>query len=242
MGAADRVAAAAGRVMGGLADPMTAAVRLVADRAMIAGEPRRTPWRVRGIATGVPGRPRRWWVRAAVVALLVATPPAFAMSPDKRAALDKLFAALHAAPDEAAAEPLEDHIRAVLLRAGTPAVTLLMSRGVRALNAGNNDEAIEAFTDAITLDPDVAEAYHQRAIARWHAGDTPGAIADIEQTLRHEPRNFAALQTLTSIAMARQNWKGAYAAWQKVMELDPKTPGGADRLKDLRRRALGDQT
>ena len=184
----------------------------------------------------------RWRMRAASLAMLLAALPVLAASPDKRAMLDRLFAALRAAPDEAAAEPLEAQIRTVLLHAGTPAVTLLISRGLRALNAGDNDEAIEAFTDAVTLDPEVAEAYHQRSIARWHAGDTPGAIGDIEQTLRHEPRNFAALKTLTAIATARQNWKGAYAAWQKVMELDPKTPGGEDRLKDLRRRALGDQT
>jgi len=194
------------------------------------------------MAAGGPLAAPRSRMRAAALALVLAALPAFAAAPDKRAMLDRLFAALHAAPDEAAAEPLEAQIRTVLLHAGTPAVTLLMSRGLRALNAGDNDEAIEAFTDAATLDPELAEAYHQRAIARWHAGDTPGAIADIEQTLRHEPRNFAALQTLTAIATARQNWKGAYAAWQKVMEIDPKTPGGGDRLKDLRRRALGDQT
>jgi hypothetical protein len=31
-------------------------------------------------------------------------------------------------------------------------------------------------------------------------------------------------------------------AWQKVIELDPKTPGGEARLNDLRRRALGEAT
>ena len=73
------------------------------------------------------------------------------------------------------------------------------------------------------------------------AGDTPGAIADIQATLQHEPRSFAAFQTLAAIAEARKDWKGAYEAWQKVMEIDPKTPGGEERLKDLRRHALGEE-
>ena len=73
----------------------------------------------------------------------------------------------------------------------------------------------------------LAEAYHQRAIARFAAGDTPGAIADIQATLQHEPRSFAAFETLAAIAEARKDWKGAYEAWQKVLEIDPKTPGGA---------------
>ena len=78
--------------------------------------------------------------------------------------------------------------------------------------------------------------------ARFAAGDTQGAVADIQATLQHEPRSFAAFETLAEISMARNDWKGAYEAWQKVLELDPKTPGGADRLKDLRRRALGEET
>jgi tetratricopeptide (TPR) repeat protein len=105
-----------------------------------------------------------------------------------------------------------------------------------------NQEAIQDFTDAITLDPNLAEAYHQRARARYAAGDSQGAIADIEQTLQHEPRDFAALRTLAAIAESRKDWKGAYAAWQKLLEIDPQTPDGQDKLKDLRRRALGEET
>jgi tetratricopeptide (TPR) repeat protein len=160
---------------------------------------------------------------------------------EKRAALDKLLGALKAAPSEEAAAPLEQQIRQLWLNAGTPAVTLLMSRGLRELKADASQDAIDDFTAAITLDPDLAEAYHQRAIARFTAGDAQGAIADIQATLQHEPRSFAALATLTAIAEARKDWRGAYEAWQKVLELNPRTPGGQDRLKDLRRHALGEE-
>ena len=63
----------------------------------------------------------------------------------------------------------------------------------------------------------------------------------LEETVRLEPRDFSAFHTLADIATAREDWKGAYAAWQKVMEIDPKTPGGEERLKDLRRHALGEE-
>ena len=180
------------------------------------------------------------------ILLLLCALPAFAQNTggpaaEKRAALDKLLGTLKSAPNEEVAGPLEQQIRQLWLNAGTPAVTLLMSRGLREMKADATPDAIEDFTAAITLDPNLAEAYHQRAIARYSAGDAAGAIADIQATLQHEPRSFSALETLAAIAESRKDWKGAYDAWQKVLEIDPKTPGGQERLKDLRRHALGEE-
>jgi len=166
-----------------------------------------------------------------------ASPPA-----DKRTATDRMLDALKVAPNEQAAAELEGQVLHTWLQAGTPAVSLLMSKGLRALQAGQDNDAVDSFSDAITLAPNVTEAWHQRAIARYHSGDVAGAIRDLEQTVTLEPRNFAAFRTLTEIATAREDWKGAYAAWQKVMELDPKTPGGDERLRELKRHAVGEDT
>ncbi len=183
-------------------------------------------------------------VRLLVALLMVAFPLlAQAQRPDQRQeSINSLLDALKNVPSEEMAAPIEAEIRKLWVTAGSPAVTLLMSRGLRELKAGDDDQAIEDFGSAITLDPTLAEAYHQRAIARYHAGDTPGAIADIEATLRQEPRHFAALETLSHIAEARENWKGAFEAWRKVLEIDPKTEGGEDRLKELKRKAFGEET
>ena len=168
---------------------------------------------------------------------------ASAQSPaEKRAVTDHMLDALKAAPDEQSAAALENQLEQTWLRSGSPAVTLLMSRGLRSLQAGQDDEAVGSFSDAIILQPDVAEAWHQRALARYHAGDVNGAIHDLQETVQLEPRDFAAFRTLADIAAARDDWKGGYAAWQKVMELDPKTRGGEERLRLLKRRAVGEDT
>jgi tetratricopeptide (TPR) repeat protein len=159
---------------------------------------------------------------------------------DRKAQVEKMLDALKAAPTEAIARPLEEQIRQAWIESTTPAVRLLLSRGVRELHAGSPDEAVDVFSDAIVLDPGLAEAWHQRAIARYQAGDSMGAIRDIEETLKREPRNFAAFRTLAEIASGREDWKNAYAAWEKLLELDPKTPGGEARLKDLKRKAFGE--
>jgi tetratricopeptide (TPR) repeat protein len=174
--------------------------------------------------------------------------PAYAQAPtptpgsDRKAAIDHMLDALKAAPSEDAAAPLEAQISELWMHQGSPAVTLLMARGLREMEAQTPQEAEEDLGAAITLDPDFAEAYHQRALARFAAGDTPGAIADLQETLQREPRDFEAFRTLEAIAESREDWKSAYAAWQRLMDIDPKTPGGEDKLKDLRRRALGDET
>lgn len=183
-------------------------------------------------------------MRAPLLAVLLLLPAVTAMAQsqaEKKKTLDQGFEALKLAPSEEVAGALEARIRRMQLEAGTAAVTLLMSRGLRELSGGQYDDAIEAFTDAIALDPDLSEAYHQRAIAKFKAGDSLGAVRDLEEALRREPRSFGALRTLTEIAAAREDWKSAYAAWEKLLEIDPKTPNGQERLKDLKRRAFGQE-
>jgi tetratricopeptide (TPR) repeat protein len=184
----------------------------------------------------------RWFFIFTLAACVPAYAQAPMPAPDRKAAIDHMLDALKAAPTEEAAAPLEAHITQLWLQSGSPAVTLLMSRGLREITAQTPADAIEDLGAAITLQPDFAEAYHQRAIARFAAGDTPGAIADLQETLQHEPRDFGAFRTLEAIAESREDWKSAYEAQQRLMAIDPKTPGGADKLKDLRRRALGEDT
>jgi tetratricopeptide (TPR) repeat protein len=160
--------------------------------------------------------------------------------PEKRAALAKMLDALRTAPNEQVASALEDKIRQSWPQSSTPAVTLLMSQGLRVSNSGQPDDAVAVFSDAIVLDPTLAEAWHQRAIARFKSGDTVGAVRDIEETLKLEPRHFGAWETLERIAEGRDDWKAAYDAWRHVLDIDPRVPNGDDRLKDLKRKAFGD--
>ncbi len=179
---------------------------------------------------------RGWLALLLVLAPLAAT----AQTPaEKRSAITQMLDALKAAPTEEAAGMIEGRLRRLQIEASTPAVTLLMARGLRDMTAGQFDDAIEVFTDAITLDPAHAEAWQQRAVAKYRAGDTMGAIRDLDETLRREPRSLSAFRTLTEIAAGREDWQAAMRAWEKVLEIAPKLPGGDERLKDLRKKALG---
>ena len=175
--------------------------------------------------------------------VLLATPALAQSKPDpRRAELDAMLTALKAAPNEQAAATLEARIRERWLQAGSAAATLLMGRGMRDLQSDSASEAVDDFDAVLVLEPDYADAYHRRAMARFALGDYPGALADIEATLQREPRDFAALKTLSQIAESRDDYKGALAAWQKVLELSPHTPDGAERLKELQKKVLGEES
>ena len=108
------------------------------------------------------------------------------------------------------------------LNAGTPAVTLLMSRGLREIKADAKEDAIEDFSAAIMLDPNLAEACHQRAIARFAAGDTPARSPTSRRRCSASHAVSPPADTV-EIAETRKDWNGAYDAWRKVLEIDPKT-------------------
>lgn len=178
--------------------------------------------------------------RRALVLLLALVGPALAQAPPKKP-IDNLLAALKAAPNEEAAAALEAQIRTLWAQAATPAVRLLLARGARELSEGAPGDALDSFDAALDLSPDLLEGWRGRAQARRTLGDYVGAVHDIEELLRREPRSFVAFQELSRVAEARHDWRGALAAWQKVLDLSPHTPGGLERLRDLRRRALGEE-
>lgn len=179
--------------------------------------------------------------RLALLAFLLLAGPAWAQAAPPRTAPDTLFTALKQAPNEDAAAALEAQIRSVWADAATPAVKLLVSRGLRELSEGAGGDAIDSFDAALDLSPDLLEAWRGRALARRSLGDLAGAVRDIQELLKREPRSFIAFQDLSRLAEARGDWKGALAAWQKALEISPKTPNGQTRLRDLRRRALGEE-
>ena len=163
-----------------------------------------------------------------------------AQAPAARPDTDQLLTALKAAPTDEAAAGLEAQLRTAWQNAATPALRLLLARGQRELGENAASEAVDSFDAALDLDPTLVEAWRGRAAARLRLGDAPGAARDLGEVLKREPRSFEAWQDLSRLAEVRNDWRGALSAWQKLLELDPHTPGAQDRLKDLRRRALGE--
>jgi tetratricopeptide (TPR) repeat protein len=168
--------------------------------------------------------------------------PAAALRAQDAAVLSGLFDALAQAPDTAAATGLEARISLQWLQSGGATVAMLLNHAAQNLAANDIEDATGDVEAAEALAPDNLEVIHYRALARYQRGDVAGAYRDLEAVLSREPRHFAAWRSLSQIAEAQGNLKAAYAAWQKLIEIDPKTDGGAAHLEDLRHRVEGEKS
>jgi tetratricopeptide (TPR) repeat protein len=178
--------------------------------------------------------------RALLLGLLAA--PALAQQRPRNVteALDALFALLKAAPDEQAAQQIEARIWQAWAMQGTPAVQLLMGRGVRNLNNRALPDALEDFDAVIALAPELAEAWNKRATTYYLMQQDENAAKDILETLSREPRHFGALAGLSLVRERQGDLMGALRAHESALVIHPKMANGEERLRTLRRRAIGE--
>ncbi|MBY0338492.1 MAG: hypothetical protein K2X11_17900 [Acetobacteraceae bacterium] len=171
-----------------------------------------------------------------------APPPAPPGQRNPAEELDRAFAALREAPDEQGGRMAEAVIRQIWSRQATPAVGLLLNRGVRNLRAQQPGDALEDFDAAITLAPRLADAWYWRAQAYSAAQDAGGAARDLAECLRLEPRHWPALVALSRLQEGRGDLAGALRSFEAAIAIHPTMPGGRHQLQELRRKAEGDDT
>jgi tetratricopeptide (TPR) repeat protein len=114
-----------------------------------------------------------------------------------------------------------------------------MNSGMAATNAGEFDRARRIFDTIVMLAPDFAEAWNKRATMWFMAGDYPASVADIERTLKLEPRHFGALSGLGMIMERVDNPGQALRAWQRALAVHPHIHGARERIEELGRKVKG---
>lgn len=149
------------------------------------------------------------------------------------AKLDGLFEQLHAenADDY---KKIEEKIWREWRKSGSDAVDLLLERGMEAMEQDEFIAAIEHFSAAIDHAPDFAEAWNMRATAFFNMGEFGLSVADIQETLRLNPRHFGALGGFGLILEYTERPKQAQEVYNRLLEVHPNSAEAqeaADRLK-----------
>jgi tetratricopeptide (TPR) repeat protein len=135
--------------------------------------------------------------------------------------LDSLFTQLEQAPDTSAAASLEQAIWQHWADSGSPTVNILLERAAAAENAGDPELANRFLDQASDLAPDYAEPWNRRANLAYRAEDYRGAISAIQETLKREPRHFAALAALGIIYEELGQQRAALEAFRAALAIHP---------------------
>jgi cytochrome c-type biogenesis protein CcmH/NrfG len=97
------------------------------------------------------------------------------------------------------------------------------------LQVGNIYKATHQFKDAISFYGKALNADSKNVLARnelasclYYTGDVDGALAQLEQSLKDDPKNADALFNLGVIKLdAKKDAKGAVSAWQQLLTSNP---------------------
>ncbi|MGH6769945.1 MAG: tetratricopeptide repeat protein [Xanthobacteraceae bacterium] len=147
--------------------------------------------------------------------------------------LDRLFAALKAAPTNDSAKFIEGRIWAIWAASGGDTATLLMSRVKTAMAAKDYDLSIKLLTAIIDIKPDYIEAWNRRATLYYMKKDFGASLSDIRAVLAHEPRHFGAWAGLGMIMQELGDDDLALKALRRALALHPHLERIPDIVKKL---------
>jgi len=83
-------------------------------------------------------------------------------------------------------------------------------------------EAADYYNRALRLHPKDVETRNQMASCLYYGGDVDGALAQLDQSLKIDPKNVNALFNLGMIRWrGKDDSKGAVAAWQQLLKTNP---------------------
>lgn len=142
----------------------------------------------------------------------------------RQQSLDILFKRLANAEDDETAKGIASAIERIWGHSDSDTANLLMERGSASLLAGHYPLALAIFDKLVALKPQWAEAWNKRATTRYRADDIDGAMADIDQALKLEPRHYGALAGMGLILQKANLNKQALGVFRKALALNPKQP------------------
>ena len=149
------------------------------------------------------------------------------------AQLNRLFERLAAAKTSEEAKGIATLIQRRWARSGSDTADLLMTRAQTAMRDKQLDLAIELLDRVVSLEPDWAEGWNQRANALFIAGDPIRSMFDIGEALKREPRHFGAMMGLGTILRQQGDDKSAMVAYRRALEIYPQMEAIKDAVESL---------
>jgi len=183
-------------------------------------------------------KPTAWQLSLAALLAIGISPFACGDQTDQR--LDDLFETLRSSQDEAVLQETESAIWEIWYDSGEQAVDEKMEQAAELVRVGNLAAAERLYTDITELLPKFSEGWNRRATVRYYQGDFAGSLADIETTLRLEPRHFGAIWGLGMILGSQHDYQRAILAFERLLEIKPNSADARPRIELLKQQMARD--
>ena len=148
--------------------------------------------------------------------------------------LEGLFQTLQNSNDASELIAVESSIWEIWYDSGSAEVDAMMEQAAALVGAGELAAAEAVYSRVIDQAPMFSEGWNRRATIRFYRRDYDGSLADIEQTLKLEPRHFGAIWGLGMILGLRQDYEAAIIAFEKLLEIKPNSEDARPRIEMLK--------
>ena len=153
--------------------------------------------------------------------LCIALISGYSSADQKNPELNELFILLHESTDPHEATVITDKIWQNWYQTDNAEIEGLMEQGEASMRVGKLKEAVESYTEVIKLDPEFAEGWNRRATIYYMMGKYQLSTADVDQTLKLEPRHFGALSGQGMIYTQLEEAELALEFYQRALEMNP---------------------
>ena len=154
--------------------------------------------------------------------------------------LDELFASLKKERAEKAAERIAGRIWDQWFHSGSASIDLMMLWSQQAMDAKKFDVALDFLDQVVTLSPKYAEGWNRRATVHFMMQSHAKSMADIDQTLRLEPRHFGALSGMAQILKNSGRKELALGAFERVLDIYPMMRSAQNEVATLSEELTGE--
>jgi tetratricopeptide (TPR) repeat protein len=138
-------------------------------------------------------------------------------------------------PDPMVNQMAEHALWSIWFRSGeSPEANHQLCRGTQAINRREFEHAVRHFDRAIELDPSFAEAYNQRAIARYLQEQYERSIEDCQAAVERMPCHFGAWAGLGHCYAHQGQLDEAVESYRRALDINPHMDEIRQFLESLR--------
>lgn len=136
-------------------------------------------------------------------------------------------------PDPLVNQLAEHALWSIWFRGGSPEAINLVARGAKLIGRRDFERAIMFFNRAIDLSPTFAEAFNQRAIAKYLQDDYTGSIQDCRRATALMPIHFGAWSGMGHCHAHEGNIAEAIRCYQRALKIHPHLHCIREALEEL---------